>query len=176
MTTTYANFDIPVAKTSIWVAVERYLETQRPDRLINGMAHVVVLLNFIDPFAEILVGKEGIQMRESLKQKFKDMPNSRMLGLRAKWVEDTIRDAVASGITQIVNPACGLDTYAWRLNLPSQVTYYELDFPEVINFKQSRLCNEQVLCNYKPIAVDLREASWTQKLIDSGFDSTFIKP
>ena len=125
-------------------------------------------------------------MRESLKEKFPKMPDNRMLGLRAKWVEDTIREAIASGVTQIVNPgtilyqskanfeACGLDTYAWRLNLPSQVTYYELDFPEVINYKQAKLSNEQVLCNYKAIPVDLREATWTQKLVENGFDSIYF--
>ena len=39
MTSSYIT--IPVAKTSLWIAAERYRETQRPDRLING---------FVTPF------------------------------------------------------------------------------------------------------------------------------
>jgi methyltransferase (TIGR00027 family) len=110
-------------------------------------------------------------MKDTMKQCLHQIPSTRSMGLRARWVEDLIKSAIASGITQIVNPACGLDTYAWRLNLPSHVTYYELDFPEVMEYKSSKLADVPVLCKYKPISIDLRDESWTQKLTQSGFDS-----
>ena len=56
--------------------------------------------------------------------------------------------------------------------MPSNVTYYELDFPEIMNYKISKLPPSQAKCNYKPISIDLRDSSWPQKLLENGFDST----
>ncbi len=83
-----------------------------------------------------------------------------------------ILNLTQKGIKQVVNAACGVDTTAWRLHLPADVTYYELDFPEVIQWKLETLKDQPYTCNYKPIGADLRRDDWDDQLKANGFDGT----
>lgn len=80
--------------------------------------------------------------------------------------------AVAGGIHQLVIMASGLDARAYRLSCMRGVAVYELDQPDVLEFKQSSLAALEV----KPVAaveavpVDLRE-DWLGALVEHGFQS-----
>jgi O-methyltransferase involved in polyketide biosynthesis len=78
-------------------------------------------------------------------------------------------------VLRTLSLACGLDTYAWRIPMPSNVTYYEIDFPEVMQYKLSTLASATIVSNYRPISADLRDDSWYQTLVEFGFDSTLHK-
>jgi len=100
------------------------------------------------------------------------MPN-RMFSLRAKVMDEVMISAPEKfNIKQIVNAACGVDTVAWRIPFPPDVTYFELDFPEMLEWKSSRLKDEKLQCNYKAVGIDLRDPQWPNKLVAAGFDKT----
>jgi len=119
-----------------------------------------------------LAGKEGIEMmNETTRDNIIGPIKSRIMGIRGRFVDDLIKEAFINyNITQVVNAACGVDTVAWRIKFPDNVTYFEMDFPEILEWKQSILKNEKPLCKYKSVSVDLRSPDWSYKLIDAGFD------
>jgi len=150
---------IPVAQTALLVAIERIQETKREDAIHR------------DPFAEKLIGKEILDIHAKVHSA-QVMPN-RMFSLRAKVMDEIMISAPEKfNIKQIVNAACGVDTVAWRIRFPSDVTYFELDFPEMLEWKSNRLKDEKVQCNYKAVGIDLRDPQWPNKLVEAGFDKT----
>ena len=68
---------------------------------------------------------------------------------------------------------CGLDSYAWRIDLPQHFAYFELDLPQMLEYKSKTLAKFPLVVNYKPIPVNLKEENWQQKLLENGFDGNF---
>jgi O-methyltransferase involved in polyketide biosynthesis len=69
-------------------------------------------------------------------------------------IDRIIGDAVANGADMVVNLAAGLDARPYRLTLPSQLQWIEVDLPDLLAYKTEQL------------AVKRRAASW------SGWHST----
>jgi len=71
----------------------------------------------------------------------------------------------------VVVLAAGLDSRAYRLSWPDGTTIFELDRPQVLEFKREVLDGRgaQPRAERREIAVDLRE-DWPQALQDNGFD------
>jgi methyltransferase (TIGR00027 family) len=67
----------------------------------------------------------------------------------------------------------GLDTRAFRLDLPATVSVYELDLPDLFTFKEAVLAEQGATarCTRVVVPVDLR-SDWAGRLDAAGFDST----
>jgi methyltransferase (TIGR00027 family) len=60
--------------------------------------------------------------------------------LRKRYIEDQTRQAIANGVTQIVNLGAGFDSLAWRLHdKHSQVNFIEIDHPDTHKLKVAAL-------------------------------------
>jgi len=155
------------------MAAARVAETRKTNPLID------------DPYAELFVNAAGegtwsIYLSEQVAEA---SPRNHVLATvqarlhyvasRTKFFDDFFLTAVNSGIRQMVILAAGLDSRAWRLPLPVGVTIYEIDQPEVLQFKQATLDAHQAqpTTNYVPVPVDLRR-DWPSALRLSGFDSS----
>lgn len=94
--------------------------------------------------------------------------------LRKRFIEDSIRHALADGATQIVNIGAGFDTLAWRLHteFPS-ATFIEIDHPATSVVKKDALVEKGD--NLHLIAVDLSEKSVESVLGSSVFFDTSRK-
>jgi methyltransferase (TIGR00027 family) len=73
----------------------------------------------------------------------------------------------------VVILAAGLDSRAWRLPWPDGTTVYELDQPQVLEFKSSTLRENgaQPTCDLVSVPVDLRH-DWPAALQQAGFDAS----
>ena len=73
---------------------------------------------------------------------------------------------------QVVILAAGLDSRAYRLPWADGTTIFELDRPQVLDFKREVLAGHgaQPRAERREVAVDLRE-DWPQALRDNGFDA-----
>jgi methyltransferase (TIGR00027 family) len=69
--------------------------------------------------------------------------------------------------------ASGLDSYAWRISLPESITYYEMDLPNLMQYKLDKLKHIPTLVNFKPIATNLKYEEWSEQLLANGFDCIF---
>jgi methyltransferase (TIGR00027 family) len=134
-----------------------------------------------DPYAEPLVRAVGMDFFiRALDGEidFGDVdPESDMrraaegMAVRTRWFDRLFTDGAAAGIRQAVILAAGLDARAYRLDWPDGTTVYELDQPEVIEFKTKTLAGQsaQPKADRRTIAIDLRN-DWPKALLDNGFD------
>jgi methyltransferase (TIGR00027 family) len=165
------NWDITtsVGATALFVATARALEAQKPDPLA------------VDPFAEVFCRAVGGTAADVLDGKD---PGHRLKtpdwgehfvnfqGARTRYFDDYFRRAADAGVRQVVILAAGLDSRAYRLPWPDQTTIFELDRPQVLDFKREVLAERGAKpdAERREVAIDLRE-DWPQALRDSGFDA-----
>jgi methyltransferase (TIGR00027 family) len=165
------SFDISTGAgyNSLFVAAARALEAQRDQPLA------------VDPYAEYFcraVGGDWADVLDGrapdhrLESEFGEVFQS-FLGARTKFFDDYFRRASDDGVRQIVILAAGLDSRAYRLTWPEGTVIFELDQPEVLEFKRAVLTDHDAspTTERREIAVDLRE-NWPKSLLDRGFDST----
>jgi methyltransferase (TIGR00027 family) len=149
----------PVARTARWTAAERARESARPDRLFN------------DPLAEVLAGETGFAPATSMAGD--EAGDSPFIAVRTRFYDDAVIEAVNArrAVTQVVAVAAGLDTRAYRLELPDELAWYELDRPELLALKDQLLTQAAAAprCARHPVGVDLAD-EWTSDLIAAGFD------
>jgi methyltransferase (TIGR00027 family) len=94
-----------------------------------------------------------------------------LMGVRTPYFDAFFRDAMDAGIRQAVILASGLDARAYRLSWPAGVTVFEIDQPEVLQFKNSTLAdlNAQPTAELRVVPIDLRH-DWPTALRENGFD------
>jgi methyltransferase (TIGR00027 family) len=157
-----------VGSTALFVATARALEAQKPDPLA------------VDPYAELFCRAVGGPAADVLDGKDPDHPLKsadfgehfvNFQGARTKYFDEYFRRAAEAGVRQVVILAAGLDSRAYRLDWPAATTIFELDRPQVLDFKREVITGQgaQPRAERREIAVDLRE-DWPQALRDSGFD------
>ena len=166
-----------VGATATMVAAARAMATRANPPLIN------------DPFAESLVRAVGVDLLARLASGELDPTDlndvhdgatgsagamSRMadnMAVRTKFFDEFFLDATQAGITQVVILASGLDSRAYRLPWPAQTVVYEVDQPQVIEFKSRTLAElgATPTGDRRVVAVDLRD-DWPTALRTAGFD------
>jgi len=114
-----------VSDTARWVAVYRAMESARPDAL------------FHDPYAERLAGERGHQILDSLKH---GRTFAWPMIVRTAIFDEIILEAVQKrGTDLVVNLAAGLDARPWRLPLPPELHWVDVDLPGILNYKTEML-------------------------------------
>ncbi len=95
------------------------------------------------------------------------------MAVRTRFFDYFFLDAAEAGVRQAVILASGLDTRAYRLPWPAGTVVYEIDQPEVIEFKTRTLADlgATPTADRRTVGVDLRD-DWPAALRDSGFDTT----
>lgn len=92
------------------------------------------------------------------------------VAVRTLYFDRFFEVAVAAGIHQFVIMASGLDARAYRLDCLRGALVFELDQPEVLEFKRASLAGLKVgpIPELEAVAVDLRE-DWGAALVEHGF-------
>jgi methyltransferase (TIGR00027 family) len=145
-----------VPATALAIATQRMLESRRPDRL------------FDDALAERFVqaggalDTSGFPRRDTTKNW---EVHRGFFALRTRFFDDYLLEA---GCGQVVLLAAGLDTRAYRLPWPDGVRLFEIDLPEVMDFKAEVLGSEPPRCARVALAADLT-GDWVSPLVDAGF-------
>jgi methyltransferase (TIGR00027 family) len=159
-----------VGATATAVAARRAMASKGPDPLID------------DPYAEPLVNAVGvdafIKMMNGEIELTDDDPAftprrlAEGMAVRTRFFDNFFSDAAAAGVRQAVILAAGLDTRAYRLAWPPGTVVFEIDQPQVIEFKTRTLAGlgAKPAADRKTVAVDLRD-DWVGALRDNGFDS-----
>lgn len=141
-----------VSDTALWVAVYRALETSRPDAL------------FRDPFAGQLAGDRGTKIAAQMEG-FRHVSWS--VVIRTCIIDNYILQQIQQGTDTIINLGAGLDTRPYRLNLPSNLHWIEVDYPKVIDFKEDRLRPEKPRCHLERVSLNLTDHLARQKLFNN---------
>ena len=140
-----------VSDTARWVAVYRAMESSRPDAL------------FRDPFAERLAGTRGIEIVDGMKR---GRPLAYPMIVRTAVFDEMIMGRVSIGaVDTVINLAAGLDTRPWRLPLPRDLRWFDVDLPAMTEYKIRAMQGEKPACIYSAVAADLTDASMRRSVL-----------
>jgi methyltransferase (TIGR00027 family) len=141
-----------VSETALWVAAYRAMETKRQDAL------------FHDHLAERLAGDRG----RAIAQRMDGSGNNSAWSIVTRTValDEMIEAAIRSGATTVLNLAAGLDTRPYRLSLPPELRWVEVDFPETIAYKEAALAGESPRCALERVPLDLTDRAARRSLFD----------
>lgn len=154
----------PVATTGKLTVALRSREAQRPERLYH------------DPFAHKLADAEGyafLDEIEALAPWDKGAPiTANFNAIRTRFFDDLLLEEVRrQQAPQVVIAAAGLDCRSFRLPWPSETNLYEIDYPEVMAFKNRALSSiGEPRCTRRVVAIDLRDETWPTALCEAGYD------
>lgn len=154
-----------VGWTALMTAYARARETERADRLFSDpwAQRVVAAAAEADSGQLPRIGPAseggGSVVWDSLVTYFT---------VRTPFYDEHVQRACASGCEQVVLLAAGLDARAWRLDLPTGTTVYEVDTQPVFDYKHAVLTGEP-RNRRVPVVADLRE-DWPEALRRAGFD------
>jgi methyltransferase (TIGR00027 family) len=133
-----------------------------------------------DPYAAPLVRAVGIDVYVRLvngeiaadgNTEFDPRRMAQGMACRTRFYDQFFLDATGSGISQAVILASGLDSRAYRLPWPAGTVVYEVDMPDVIEFKTLTLgdLGAEPTAERRTVAIDLRD-DWASALRAAGFD------
>src|ERR1700728_867587 len=157
-----------VGATATMVATSRALASRGPEPLLDDpFAEPLVRAVGLAPFVRILDGELSLEDDPMLNRKTR----TEQMTVRTRFFDDFFTSATEAGVRQAVILASGLDTRAYRLAWPAGTVVYEIDQPQVIEFKTSTLANLGATpsAELRTIAIDLRD-DWPAALRAGGFD------
>jgi methyltransferase (TIGR00027 family) len=159
-----------VGATATMVAASRALASQGPGALLDDpLADPLVRAVGLDPFVRILDGEINFDDDPLLNRKTR----TEQITVRTRFFDDFFTSAAKDGTRQTVILASGLDTRAYRLRWPAGMVVYEIDQPQVIEFKTNTLADlgASPTADRRAIGIDLRD-DWPAALRKGGFDVT----
>lgn len=134
-----------VSDTALMVAACRAIETERPDGLMR------------DPFAAQLAGAKGMGIaRNASAIEWMCLG----IGLRTRAIDELLSATLAQReIKTVVNMGAGLDTRPWRLKLHGDLRWIEVDFAEMLAYKEELLRSERPHCRLERLVGDVSRES-----------------
>ena len=136
-----------VSDTAAWAAWYRALESRRPDAL------------FRDPYAERLAGERGARIAGSNK-----MRDAWAWTMRTVLFDDLLREELRQGTDMVVNLAAGLDARPYRMDVPADLRWVEVDLPAPLDYKESILAGERPRCRLERVRLDLADRGARREL------------
>ena len=134
-----------VSDTALMVAACRALEFDAPDGFVR------------DPFAARLAGERGMAILRAL-------PHPEMMrfgiGVRSRFMDELVLEALAlEKIATVLSLGCGLDTRPWRLEVPPDLRWIEVDFADILDYKNALMSAETPRCRREFMAADVNDAA-----------------
>jgi methyltransferase (TIGR00027 family) len=145
---------VTVTGTALWIAAARARESARPDAL------------FSDPWAAALAGTYG-QARLVASEQASARENP-FLPVRTRFFDDLL--TAATWAEQIVLLGAGMDTRAYRLNLPMDTVVFEVDHSDIFTPKNVVLDSITPRSQRREVRADLA-GEWEAALVAAGFDA-----
>lgn len=132
-----------VSDTALMVAACRAHETELEDAYIR------------DPFASRLAGDRGPAILQAL-------PHSNVvrlgIAIRTRFVDELLLEALKDNpIATVLSVGCGLDTRPWRLDLAPDLRWIEVDFPEMLDYKDRLMLGETPRCRRERLSLNLND-------------------
>jgi len=149
-----------ISDTALMVAACRAHESELEDAFVH------------DPFAARLAGERGVAILRAL-------PHSNVvrlgLAVRTRFVDELLLDALATcPIATVLSVGCGLDTRPWRLDLSPDLRWIEIDFADVLDYKDRLMSGERSRCRRERLTVDLNNAAQRRAMYETAGSSSAL--
>jgi methyltransferase (TIGR00027 family) len=132
-----------MSDTARWMAYVRAVESDRPDAL------------FHDTYARELAGPSG----EALAREIGDLEMvSGTMAVRTALLDRLIVEIVnRESVDLVLNIGSGFDTRPWRLPLPRNLQWLDVDLPGILNHKREIMSTRRTACGYESLPADIRD-------------------
>jgi methyltransferase (TIGR00027 family) len=161
-----------VGATATMIAAGRAMATKDPRGLIDDQfAEPLVRAVGLDFFVKMIDGAIDFSTIENASPaRMEAIING--VAVRTKYFDDYLLAAVNAGVRQVVILASGLDSRAYRLHWPAETVVYEVDQPQVIEFKTTTLAGigARPTAERRTVGIDLRY-DWPTALQAAGLDT-----
>lgn len=161
-----------VGLTATMVAAARAVAGRAPGALVNDQfAEPLVRAVGVDFFVRMASGElDPDELAEDEANGLRRFADA--MAIRTHYSDNFFLDATRAGIRQAVILASGLDSRAYRLRWPAGTIVFEVDQPQVIDFKTTTLAGlgAAPTTDRRTVAVDLRD-DWPTALQKAGFDN-----
>ncbi len=142
-----------VTDTARLIAICRAIESEREDAL------------FRDPFARKLAGQGAESLAKNLIGG-KKLPD--VMAVRTKIIDDLILNLIdCQGVDLVISLGAGLDTRPYRLSLPTELRWIEVDLPPIVKYKEDLLKSSLPRCQVERQAVDLGDRQLRQQFLSA---------
>ncbi|HEY0869095.1 MAG TPA: SAM-dependent methyltransferase [Acidothermaceae bacterium] len=96
------------------------------------------------------------------------------VAVRTRFLDELVKTTVMDAVVQVVVVGAGLDSRAYRLDLPRDVTVFEVDHSDVLSMKQRLLDDIELFssCRRLVVIADLVDDDWLALLAVTGWDPT----
>jgi methyltransferase (TIGR00027 family) len=139
-----------VGDTALWMADVRAREYRRRDAAIH------------DPLAALLAGDRGPKIARII-------PGAAYTEwgvlMRTAAIDRLLLSALVEGADTVVDLGAGLDTRPYRLEVPQDLRWFEIDLPHVIAMKNATLSGNRPCCSVTRVALDLTDRAERQRLL-----------
>ncbi|MFF4801503.1 SAM-dependent methyltransferase [Streptomyces sp. NPDC001351] len=154
-----------VGQTALFIAWMRQLESESPDPLFRDPLAGAML----SALAEDPVLGDVAEVIKQTHTSAAGFPT--YFAVRTRFFDDEILAGLGTGIRQVVTLAAGVDGRTIRLDLPAGTRWFEVELPEMTEFKDALIarCGLPLACERRGVAADLR-GDWQQALRAAGFD------
>ena len=163
-----------VGATATLVATGRAIASTHDHGLIDDpFAAPLVRAVGIEAFTKMVDGELDLAVLDAVAPDAaaRARANIDEMAVRTRFFDDYFTAAAERGIRQAVILASGLDSRAYRLPWPDGTVVYEIDQPEVIEFKTRTLAGlgAEPTAERRTVPIDLRE-DWPAALRAAGLD------
>lgn len=132
---------IGISQRPHWMAYLRAVESERPDAVLH------------DPYARQLAGSRGESVANSIGSI--DLIAS-AFAIQTALLDRLIVDCIARhDVDLVLNLGSGLDTRPWRLELPRNLQWLDVDQPGLLDHKASVLSKHSPVCSYQAIGAEV---------------------
>ena len=154
-----------VSETALGAAEMRAEESHRPDRLFDDPLAAAFVAAAPPLFPDIPSIVDDADLAALIEASIS------AIAIRTRFYDDYLVEACAAGCRQVVILAAGLDARAFRLDWPAGTRVFELDLPNLFEFKESVLTQQAAMpnCVRRVVPVDLRD-DWPAALTAGGFE------
>lgn len=143
--------DKPVIATAYLTALYRAIESERRDAL------------FHDPYARLLAGKKGEQIEETWPHVQQEVG---MNAVRTKIYDTMILNLIRKHqIDTVISLGAGLDSRPYRLDLPAELRWIEVDFARLQAYKQKKLADVEPACRLEYVSLDICNTASRQEFL-----------
>jgi methyltransferase (TIGR00027 family) len=144
-----------VGATATMVAAQRAL-AHREKLIDDRYAEPLVRAVGVDLFTRMLDGDLDLT---DVEPAFTPRRAAESMAIRTRFFDTVFLDGADTGVRQAVILAAGLDARGYRLPWPDGTVVYEVDQPEVIQFKTTTLegIGATPTATHRTVAIDLRE-------------------
>lgn len=143
-----------ISDTARWIAYARSIEFERPDAIVR------------DPLARRLAGAAGEAIARGIGRAEVIASG---IAVRTAVFDEMILERVSQGdVDLVLNLAAGLDARPWRLALPRELIWVDVDLPAILEYKASVIGTETPNCKYETLHADVTKAKERARIVAYG--------